>query len=37
MSAPDKIWPPDTYHILGDSIVNGLMEEKMSKKPTDKS
>ena len=31
MSAHGNIWPPNTCLIVGDSIVNGLMEEKMSK------
>ena len=29
--AHGNIWPPNTCLIVGDSIVNGLMEEKMSK------
>ena len=31
MSAHGNIWPPNTCLIVCESIVNGLMEEKMSK------
>ena len=31
MNVHGNIWPPNTCLIVGESIVNGLMEEKMSK------